>query len=126
QAAEAEALKKRVVELETAQEAARGEGDEAVALVEAMKASLSAAEAKAKMAEEETGRARADLEAKSELVMQITAQRNSLKHRADSLAKDLSRVCGGGRTIAQIEMIVARYADLKVQMAAMQAEKDSA
>lgn len=40
--------------------------------------------------------------------MQLTAQRNSAKNRADSLAKDLSRVCGGGRTVDQIEVIVTK------------------
>ena len=45
---------------------------------------------------------------KMEQVMQLTAQRNSAKNRADSLAKDLSRVCGGGRSVDQIEAIVTR------------------
>lgn len=49
--------------------------------------------------------------AKTEQVMQLTAQRNSAKNRADSLAKDLSRVCGGGRTVDQIEAIVTKYVD---------------
>lgn len=48
------------------------------------------------------------LKAKAEQVMQLTAQRNSHKNRADSLAKDLSRVCGNGRTIDQIEIIVTK------------------
>lgn len=40
--------------------------------------------------------------------MRLTAQRNSAKSRADSLAKDLSRVCRGGRTLDQIEAIVTK------------------
>lgn len=46
---------------------------------------------------------------KTEKLVQLTAQRNSAKNRADSLAKDLSRVCGGGRTVDQIEAIFTRY-----------------
>lgn len=48
------------------------------------------------------------LQGKTEEVMRLTAQRNSAKSRADSLAKDLSRVCGGGRTLDQIEVIVTK------------------
>lgn len=48
---------------------------------------------------------------KTEELVQLTAQRNSAKNRADSLAKDLSRVCGGGRTVDQIEAIFTRYFD---------------
>lgn len=39
------------------------------------------------------------VQGKIEQVMQLTAQRNSAKNRADSLAKDLSRVYGSGRTV---------------------------
>lgn len=48
------------------------------------------------------------VQGRSEEVMRLTAQRNSAKSRADSLAKDLSRVCGGGRTLDQIEIIVTK------------------
>ncbi|CAN0153125.1 unnamed protein product [Ectocarpus sp. 12 AP-2014] len=78
---------------------------------------------KAVKMEEDT---RAEMAGKTEEVMRLTAQRNSAKSRADSLAKDLSRVCGGGRTLDQIEAIVTKYADLKVKMATMEAEKDGA
>ena len=48
------------------------------------------------------------LQSKTDEVMRLTAQRNNAKSRADSLAKDLSRVCGGGRTLDQIEVIVTK------------------
>ncbi|CAN0047646.1 unnamed protein product, partial [Laminaria digitata] len=125
-AAEVEALSLRVSELTGQVSRLEGAKVESVARMEEALSREAGAETRAEAAVKAEGDTRAEIAAKTEQVMQLTAQRNSAKNRADSLAKDLSKVCGGGRTVDQIEAIVTKYADLKVQMAAISAERDGA
>ncbi|CAM9373044.1 unnamed protein product [Sphacelaria rigidula] len=124
QLAETEALTARVKELESTISSLENDKSEATDRMEKAEAQAAEALAKANAAVAAEEKIRSEMASKTEQVMQLTAQRNSAKHRADSLAKDLSRVCGNGRTVDQIEIIVTKYADLKVKMAAMAAEKD--
>ncbi|CAM9766165.1 unnamed protein product [Ectocarpus sp. 6 AP-2014] len=125
-AAEAAESDARVSELEGKVSSLESENLEAVSRMEEALAKEEAAEERADKAVKMEEDTRAEMAGKTEEVMRLTAQRNSAKSRADSLAKDLSRVCGGGRTLDQIEAIVTKYADLKVKMAMMEAEKDGA
>eukprot|EP00752_Nemacystus_decipiens_P006496 g5849.t1 len=122
--AEAEASKARISELEEKVSSLESDKTDAVSRMEEASSKAAAAEAKAQAAVKAEEETRTEMASKTDEVMRLTAQRNNAKSRADSLAKDLSRVCGGGRTLDQIEVIVTKYADLKVKMAMMEAEKD--
>ncbi|CAM9470559.1 unnamed protein product [Pylaiella littoralis] len=124
--AESAEYEARVSELEEQVSRLEAEKTDAASRMEEALSKKEEAEARAKAAVKAEEEARAEMADKAEQVMRLTAQRNSAKSRADSLAKDLSRVCGGGRTLDQIEIIVTKYADLKVKMATMEAERDGA
>ncbi|CAM9942891.1 unnamed protein product, partial [Choristocarpus tenellus] len=90
-ASEAESLSLKVSDLLATVEAFKGQGEDAAARLKALEELLAGAEAAVTTAQGDAAQARAELEAKSDQVLQITAQRNSVKSRADSLARDLSR-----------------------------------
>ena len=113
------ALSNKIAELEkdvaASKEQSEEEGQRRKALEEALEAS-----------KKSTDTFRAELEAQQMAIQKLKAERNSYKQKGDSLAKEVAKVCRNGKTIREVEQIVADDAARRHEVGVLREQKRKA
>jgi len=73
-----------------------------------------------------TASRQSELETQQLMIQKIKAERNSYKQKGDSLAKEIAKVCRSGRTIREVEKIIADDAARREEVALLRKQKQKA
>jgi len=67
--------------------------------------------------------AKAEVEKSATQMQTLKAERNRWKQKADSLVKEMSRICRGGRGIADIEKLIQEHQNLTNEVTLLRSQK---
>jgi hypothetical protein len=68
----------------------------------------------------------AEVDTLQRIIQVIKTERNNYKQKADSLAKELSRICRGGRTLRDVEKVLIDEESRKTEINVLRAQKKEA
>lgn len=94
-----------------------------------LEAAKSQAEEAHNSLEKEKGRTaslKAELDTQQMKIQKLLAERNSYKQKGDSLAKEMARVCRNGRTVREVEKILADDASRRQEVELLREQKRKA
>ena len=94
-------------------------------LEDARKTALSL-EVRARIESEKSDSCRAELDTLQMKIQKLKAERNNYKQKSDSLSKEMSRVCRQGRTIKDVEKIIADDAARRQEVELLRDQKRKA
>jgi hypothetical protein len=109
-------------EFQALQKAAEGTQDE----LESAHIQLKLVEEKMVTESKKADSCRVELGTQQMKIQKLKAERNSYKQKSDSLSKEISRVCRQGRTIKDVERIIADDASRRQEVALLREQKRKA
>ena len=94
--------------------------------IERLKKELETAEMKLKKEQKLAERCKAQMETSNMKYQKVKVERNTFRQKAESLAKDMSRVCKNGRGVNDIESVMEECETLKHEVSLLKTQKRKA
>ena len=91
--------------------------------IQRLKYDLESSQERMKQAQKVAERCKAQLENANVKCQKVKVERNTFKQRADSLAKDMSRVCKNGMGVDKIESVMQECETLKHEVSLLKTQK---